>query len=68
MSQSSKGKRLPEGKVVLYCYVKAENKTYFEKQANLVGGKSKAMDILLDDLRCEKKKLVVSFSAVSIEK
>lgn len=67
-SQSSKkGKRIPPGKVILYVYVKPENKTYFEEQAKLVGGNSRAMDILLDDLRWKKKNLKATFSRGQVE-
>lgn len=50
-------KKIPKGKVILYAYVKRENKAYFDKEAARVGGGSKAMDILLDDLRWKKKRI-----------
>lgn len=57
MNDKPKKKRIPEGKVILYTYVKPENKKYFQTQAKHVGGSSKAMDILLDDLRWKGKKI-----------
>lgn len=60
--KSTSSKRVPPGKVILYCYVKEENKLYFEEQAKKVGGVSKAMDILLDGLRWKGKNLKANFS------
>ncbi len=62
-SPSSKSKkRIPAGKVILYVYVSEANKKYFDEQAKLVGSASRAMDILLSDLRWKKKKLKAGFS------
>lgn len=56
-SNKKSKKKIPKGKVILYTYVKPENKAYFEEQAERVGGSSKAMDILLDDLRWKNKQI-----------
>lgn len=52
--------KVPKGKVILYAYIKEDNKLYLEEQAKTVGTNvSVLLDLLLTTLRWKKQNIKV---------